>query len=405
MSNHINNLKEVISENPSKQVWKYLKFYLDVEYTSEVIRKIHKIPTGKHESNIKKQAQQIGYCIRQADEYFEASAQVGLATRPLLLYYGVTSLSQALALLKLDGTYSLDVIRQQQKHKHHGLELKGDIENIKPSTNVEDFLTTVSFEIYSNERVAWGQFPRFYTCLVPNAYVREFHSRDNGQVTYDKNFKLHADCTELIDIRNLLKQRFNLANIVKVLPDLYAFLPELEIKPNMCRVMTEQGLITNFYQDKILTRQDIKVHYILAGIPQLEQPKLVNYYKTFLDANPILQTISIVEQTDIMLHFVISWESNLQPNHYYLPDVEENIKGEKFIILEKTLYLSEPANYYAFLFCLGMIARYYPDIWIRTIDKNILIAELIDLILNIVHRKFPNLILDQMTNTKYFIHT
>jgi YaaC-like protein len=72
------------------------------------ISEMHKVPKGEHEANLKKQGKQIGYCLRQGEEYFQASEGVDLATRPLLLYYGCVSLSQ----VKKDGTFSLDANRR-----------------------------------------------------------------------------------------------------------------------------------------------------------------------------------------------------------------------------------------------------------------------------------------------------
>src|SRR5262245_53180305 len=108
----------IISDNPVQQLWKMLRLYLDVAWVADEIRRLHRIEQGKHEKYILKQATQIGYCIRQAEEYWRASAQVSLATRPLLLYYGAVSLSQALYLLKLDGEASFDRRRETNKHHH-----------------------------------------------------------------------------------------------------------------------------------------------------------------------------------------------------------------------------------------------------------------------------------------------
>jgi len=67
-------------------------------------------------------------------------------------------------------------------------------------------------------------------------------------------------------------------------------------------------------------------------------------------------------------------------------------------------YLSEPAAYFIVLYCLGMLSRYYPDVWMKAIDKSVQIGELVDTFLNAAYRKFPNLMLDQMTEIKHFIH-
>src|SRR6476620_6384134 len=119
----ISSVRNIASNNPGAEVWKYLRLFLNPERTAKRIREIHKIEHGKHVKNIEKQAIQIAHCIRQAEEYFTASSDVGLATRPLLLYYGAVALSRALILLKKDGTYSLDGMRKAKKHRHHGLVL------------------------------------------------------------------------------------------------------------------------------------------------------------------------------------------------------------------------------------------------------------------------------------------
>src|SRR4029077_18676377 len=74
--------------------------------------------------NLRKQAAQIRYCILQGKEYFTAARHVGIATRPNLLYYGLSALAQAIILLRGGGTYSFDYIRSKGQIKgHHGLEL------------------------------------------------------------------------------------------------------------------------------------------------------------------------------------------------------------------------------------------------------------------------------------------
>ena len=68
--------RDITSEDPNHQVWKLLRSFLEVEAVSDRIRRIHTITNRKHDANIKKQAKQIGYCIRQAQEFFQASSNV-----------------------------------------------------------------------------------------------------------------------------------------------------------------------------------------------------------------------------------------------------------------------------------------------------------------------------------------
>jgi len=47
------------------------------------------------------------------------------------MYYGAASLSKALTLLRLDGSFSFDALREANKHQHHGLDLHGVIKDTK----------------------------------------------------------------------------------------------------------------------------------------------------------------------------------------------------------------------------------------------------------------------------------
>src|SRR4028119_528656 len=169
---------EITAENPLKEVWKLLRFFRDVQFASEQHRRLLNISEEqykKHKKYIEKQAKQIGYCIRQAEEYFQASSQVGLATRPNLLYYGAVSLSQALILLKQNGEYSLDARRNTQKHNHHGLELKSLVKNFKADDDgIEAFFNSLQCNCFTKsdkgQKIAWGHFPLFYQSLVPCAF-------------------------------------------------------------------------------------------------------------------------------------------------------------------------------------------------------------------------------------------
>jgi hypothetical protein len=60
----MNSVNRIIADNPTQQIWKLLRLYLDVTWTADEIRRLHNVEPGKHEANVRKQATQIGYCIR-----------------------------------------------------------------------------------------------------------------------------------------------------------------------------------------------------------------------------------------------------------------------------------------------------------------------------------------------------
>jgi hypothetical protein len=80
-----------------------------------------------------------------------------------------------------------------------------------------------------------------------------------------------------------------------------------------------------------------------------------------------------------------------------------DVHGQAYHVLDIGDYLVEPAAYLVLLFALGMLSRYYPDVWMAVIDKNARVAEVTDALLNVAYRKFPNLILDQMRDTMHVV--
>jgi hypothetical protein len=114
----------------------------------------------------------------------------------------------------------------------------------------------------------------------------------------------------------------------------------------------------------------------------------------------------VVGQFPNNLHLLIEDEIRAGAKNaaYYYPDVVEDLYGQKYFILDPDSYLPEPASVLILTYCLGMLSRYFPDVWMTVTDSRVEIAELTNTLLGIVQRKFPNLILDQMTGIKHYIH-
>jgi hypothetical protein len=235
----IRDFKEITAENPLKEVWKLLRFFRDVQFASEQHRRILNISDEqykKHKKYIEKQAKQIGYCIRQAEEYFQASSQVGLATRPNLLYYGAVSLSQALILLKHNGEYSLDARRNTQKHNHHGLELKSLVKNFKADDGTEAFFNSLQCNCFikpdKSQKTPWGHFPLFYESLVPCAFSIEkrifFVENDVRKKSSIRSIVAKSSADKLT-LNIITENNFNVLDLLKTLPDMYFFFSKLKL--------------------------------------------------------------------------------------------------------------------------------------------------------------------------------
>lgn len=77
------------------------------------------IPTDQKD-NVEKQADQIRFCLIQAEEYYKAASVSNSTTKSLQLYYCAMSLALAESLWLGDGTISLD--KRARFHHNHGLD-------------------------------------------------------------------------------------------------------------------------------------------------------------------------------------------------------------------------------------------------------------------------------------------
>jgi hypothetical protein len=116
----ITQTRKVRTPDQAAFAWSTLRKYQNVDSVANKLMKIHSVP-HKRRDNVRKQAQQLRYCMIQAREYFTAAEAVSIATKPNLLYYGTMSLALAEILFKQSGNSSLDKARTE--HRHHGLSM------------------------------------------------------------------------------------------------------------------------------------------------------------------------------------------------------------------------------------------------------------------------------------------
>src|SRR5438093_94259 len=101
----IKNVTKLRTSNPSNFAWTKLRKFHNVELIANKIQELQNAPETQR-NNVKKQAQQLRYCMVQAREYFQAAEIVSIATKPNLMYYGAMSLALADILLKQSGLSS-----------------------------------------------------------------------------------------------------------------------------------------------------------------------------------------------------------------------------------------------------------------------------------------------------------
>lgn len=345
-------------------------------------------------------------------------------------------------LLKKDGAYSLDALRKKDKHNHHGLERDKSFKSINDVKNltVEEFFSLLKCTIHvkdhkDDKKIPWGNFPLFYQSLVPSPISVSTEIMFRKRQGIIKSI-YPISCLSIIPIEELISNKFNLLSLITRLPDLYHDLYTLGIKPDLYEGSIGLSLdSTVLYQgegDKIIEPSKAQLFFCIDNISRDEQGLLLSFYQRKNCG------ISITEAYDFNLGFKIQRHNNLEKNQLqsnqlpdfefgYLPPMIDDINGKAFYIYPlltpkdltielqesttkkiqesaKVIELQELISHFIILFCLGMLCRYYPDIWMKVIDENLLIAEFTNSLLNIISRKFPNLILDQMTLTKHHIH-
>lgn len=127
------NAVNIRTNNINRFTWSRFARYHNVSWVEERLISIHNVEKRYHHF-VRKQAIDISFCIRQAQEYFKAGSKADSSVSPLLIYYGVTSLATALILFLKDGNYRVSKIREN--YGSHGL--KFSLADSGKSPNMSD---------------------------------------------------------------------------------------------------------------------------------------------------------------------------------------------------------------------------------------------------------------------------
>jgi hypothetical protein len=401
-------LRRISSEEPVREIWKNLRLLTSVERLRSMITLRHfqndKGAAERYRRDVGKQAEQIAYCIRQAEEYFSSALVVSLATEPLLLYYGAVCLGQALMLLKKTGDYSLDRLRTLRKHRHHGLELVGDIESAAaPSIAPSEVLSLAKCRLHLDDAgVPLGTFCVFYESLISEFVHVPLETSYTDATVIAKNFHV-IDCAQKRDLATLVGQDISVADAIACIPDLADLSRTLGLDTRLRRCSLSLRLRgqmgTPGPQDGDRPCAEVW-EFFVYGVSDQDWEWLKPYYA---QVNPKLELVPVspgVYQGNLRT-FEKPWEVF---HGKYFPDMVDAVDGTSYLILHPETYLPEPAAQMILLFTLGMISRYYPDTWMKRIDSSIDFAEAVDTIMKLISRRFPNMILNQMLETKHEFH-
>jgi YaaC-like Protein len=378
------SLVKLKSGNLEREVWANLRHFRDASYCEELIRSRHNLKEHEHAGNVRKQAVQIGQCLRQAEEYFEAATAVGPATKPNLLYYGIVSLALATVLLNRTGSYSLDKLRAIIPHRH-GLELT-NFSNLDPKTSPIGILDTIACTPSD------GMFRVWFEALTPDPTVGNATTMLPGGLSQSSLIALAARSKSPTAYTNLGGKKLTAAAMLRQIPDLVPFLNEGKIHCDYCRVAFTS--ITN--EARRSYRFTLTGHHVSS--------------REF--AQRLLQRIFICGESPDKIairhdgnSFVVSIDTSfpLPPDFgFTMPDARRAIDGQTFLLSDDALEY-ESAAHFVLMFCLSMLVRYYPDQWVRLLDSGHRSANFLLYFVDLTMLKFPLLTLNELTQSFHYL--
>ena len=202
-------------------------------------------------------------------------------------------------------------------------------------------------------------------------------------------------------IEALLGEHFDLLELISQMPDMWMHLVELRIDSALCPGKVELETYRTFVQPvsdppEIEHVRQVWGFYVFAATTEQKET-----LKKLTKATPVL-VVANESPTSLTMRIDTTFVPT-DDSDFYIPDLVDSVTGRLFFIPDYEKYVAEPAAQLMILYCLGMLARYYPDVWMGLIERNVLASELLDSVLNVIARKFPLLILDQLTELKHYL--
>jgi len=379
----INRVNLIQVADVQRYAWSRIALFQNIEHTCETICQLHAISIGDKNSivNAKRQAEQIKYCLLQAREYFDAAAVVSLATKPVLLYYAAMSIALAEILLKQDGNSRLARLRAD--HNCHGLTLTLSSEP-KPENRLEDaasaLIAKAQYDQQGNPRGTfeiWRRSAREY----PLAGWRIIQYPNGTQQRHFSMLTYPVD-----EPPPMLKPAgITLLDCLCELPYLQELLVRLKSRSGTVRAnMTASGP---------LTEQTTQL------IVQPNPPELIEKFGQAVRVAP--DSVNVLEFTDMPSGYIMRMPPNKQVSMTLPGAISLNDEDAYFSCGD--LNLGEFGFLYAALHICGNFARYYPDVWLRHIDKCSPLAMAIDELCLCASDRLPLLLLTELLRTYHVL--
>src|SRR5690554_204405 len=328
-------MKIIYTTDFEKEIWSLLGLFESIKYVMEIITV--RFPS-MDESEIKSRATHIGYCVRQAREYFSSAKTVSLLTSPLLLSYGMLNLAKSLVIMRLP-----EEVDFKRLFAKHGVSVDFSV--------LDDSVlnTKIDFQNY-------GVYPSLAKVLNEPSY-------SGNSVLLDQ---LLSQIPDLRDIYSLVYKKS--PNVLPVKAIDYGYCPE------EYEVLEE--IFTDEFVEKLSTSLEIlgdKGHCIDSFGRGFSIRKTLAAQKTLQELGLLIKAISGKEYLRV------------------IPVLDET-----------PLFLGDITLNYLVVFCYGMLARYQAINWGQYTDPNVsLEAEVIGRSLQICRHRFLHAIINALFDREF----
>lgn len=379
-------MRWTITDDIYNETWRQLLEFANLDLTLDVINRRYGSPRSAAEkTNHSKQAKQARVCVLQAKEYFDAARASSLFTSPNHVYYGAVALASLVLLILGDGRMSLDVLRQDNRNNHHGLDFTTGCTAKTAATN------TALLEQSFVQVLQHGHFANWYRALPSTSSVyATIHTVGDGlsSVGYRK-----VGVATACRIEQLTKKKFRLIDRLKSLPDLDAELHRFGIDSPRCK-STHEIFISKGGEELHQWRL-----YAARSAHELEQ-----VMSKFATAAAHSGLLSFNGDTSSLMGIVSINIPAGRPISFTWPDCRDTMNHDTISYADDIVF-HEVVDLHLIAYQLSMLSRYFPDIWIGCMESQCRAAKLIERGVEIISKKLPILVLGLLHGDETIIST
>lgn len=342
-------------------VWEKVLLYESTDLISRFYQQRH----NRELSQAK--AKEIVCCINQGKEYFLNAQKAADVVRPLLLYYGVLSLSRGLILF-LDPK-----ARENSLRNSHGLEVLDWGNNL--SKGIKEFTNL-------KVRFCNGTFSELFniTKNIERSYI--YTGPFPNKIYFKKQIMKAFPVGEKISIKNILAR----------IPDLYSVYEKTFNEFSKCYkviVFTlskgQQTDVAIFETELGLPEEElIRSDFKLSKEVSFNFHETNNFFGNIKNRGFRMQHSSLSEMLEDLPPTKVDFNNNI----FMVAPTSNNLNFSSLLILFLSAYV------------MGMLVRYYPSHWVSMIarSKGDFSYPLLKLAIANVETEFPKLFFDELHN-------